>query len=316
MSSTIHVGVSSCLLGNPVRYDGGHKRDRYITDTLGKYFRFVPVCPEVECGLPVPRESMHLAAHPDGPRLVTLKTGLDHTERMQAFCAKRVESLEAEDLCGFIFKSDSPSSGLHRVKIYHSPGISTRIGRGLFADAVAKRFPLLPLEEEGRLHDAKLRENFIGNVFACRRWKDFLLEGADHKTLIAFHTREKLLVMSHSPSGYTALGRLVAGGKAMERSLLLSSYEHLYMEALSLPATVKKNRNVLHHIMGYFKTFLSGDEKEELLEVIGEYALERVPLTVPLTLVSHYVRKYDIPYLKGQTYLQPHPSELMLRNHV
>jgi len=316
MNLAISVGVSSCLLGNPVRYDGGHKRDRYVTDTLGRYFRFVPVCPEMECGLPVPREAMRLIGDVDNPQLVTNRTGVDHTALMKAFCTRKVGELENEDLCGFIFKRASPSSGLYRVKLYHPAGHAQKNGRGLFAAAVVKHFPYLPVEEEGRLHDAILRENFIEKVFSYRRWKEFLQDKPDYKKLIRFHTRQKLLIMAHSPQHYAALGKLVAEGKKKPGDQLLAMYEERFMEALSIFSTVKKNKNVLHHIMGYFKADLTRDEKAELLEVIGGYGKSLVPLTVPLTLVNHYVRKYDVSYLKSQFYLAPHPAELMLRNHV
>ena len=317
MPGVIKIGVSSCLLGNTVRFDGGHKRDRYITDTLSRYFEFVPVCPEVECGLPVPRETMRLVGEVENPRLLTTRSGVDHTERMQRFCAGKVANLAKEGLCGFIFKSDSPSSGLYRVKVYHPSGNnSVRQGRGLFAAAVAENFPLLPLEEEGRLHDAVLRENFIERVFSCRRWKDFLQDGPNYKKLILFHTRQKLLILAHSPRHYAVLGKLVAQGKDLPPAQLLARYEEGLMEALAQISTVKINSNVLHHLMGYFKPHLTGDEKAELLEVIKAYAGSLVPLTVPLTLINHYVRKYEIAYLKKQAYLNPHPFELMLRNHV
>ena len=317
MTGNIKVGVSSCLLGNTVRYDGGHKRDRYITDTLSRYFQFVPVCPEVESGMTVPREAMRLVGEIERPRLLTVRSGMDHTERMEEFCRRKIDELKKEDLCGFIFKSDSPSSGLFRVKVYTPAGQnSVRKGRGLFASAVAENFPLLPLEEEGRLHDAALRENFIERVFSFRRWKDFLLESPDYKKLIRFHTRQKLLLLAHSPRHYAVLGKLVAGGKSLPPGQLLSRYEEGFLEALKNFATVRKNTNVLHHLMGYFKTHLTRDEKAELLEVIKDYSSSLVPLTVPLTLINHYVRKYHVAYLKKQVYLHPHPAELMLRNHV
>ena len=316
MIPTIQVGVSSCLLGNPVRYDGGHKRDRYIKDTLGLYFRFIPVCPEVECGLPVPREAMRLVGDADNPRLMTVRSGKDYTGKMQDFCSRKMIELEKEDLCGFIFKSDSPSSGLYRVKIYHSSGNSVRKGRGLFASALSEHFTLLPMEEEGRLHDARLRENFLERVFSYKRWKDFRKDEPDYKKLIAFHTVQKLLIMAHSPKHYASLGKLVAMGKRLQKEQLLISYEQLYMEALLVLPTVKKHTNVLQHIMGYFKPYLTGDEKAELLDHIWDYANSLVPLTVPLTLINHYVRKYEVSYLAKQVYLRPHPSELMLRNHV
>jgi len=315
MGNDIAIGVSSCLLGEKVRYDGGHKHDRYITDTLGRFFRFVPVCPEVGCGLSIPREAMRLEGDPSAPRLVTNRTGIDLTERMLDFCRKKVLELEQEDLCGFIFKKDSPSSGLYRVKVYGG-GVPARNGRGLFADALVKHFPLLPVEEEGRLYDMNLRENFIERVFAFRSWKDFLLGPCGMGDLVAYHTGRKLQIMAHSPEIYREMGKLVAEGKRLSRDQLLERYRELLMRALSLHATVKKNANVLSHIMGYFKKYLSSGEKEELLEIIRQYHEQLIPLIVPVTLLKHYVNKYDQDYLKSQSYLNPHPMELMLRNHV
>lgn len=314
MSGAIAVGVSSCLLGEKVRYDGGHKHDRYITDTLGRFFRFVPVCPEVGCGLPVPREAMRLEGDPSSPRLMTNRTGIDLTERMLDFCRKKVVELEQEDLCGFIFKKDSPSSGLFRVKVYNA-GMPAKTGRGLFADSLVKHFPLLPVEEEGRLYDMNIRENFIERVFAFRAWKDFLRGPRGMGELVAFHTSRKLQIMAHSPEIYREMGRLVAEGKGTDREDLLVRYRELLLRALSLHATVKKNSNVLSHIMGYFKKYLTPGEKEELLEIIRHYHDGLLPLIVPVTLLKHYVNKYDQGYLKAQSYLNPHPMELMLRNH-
>lgn len=315
MAAPIKIGVSSCLLGEKVRYDGGHKLDHYITDTLGGFFTFVPVCPEVECGLPIPRESMRLEGDPDHPRLVTNKTRADKTEQMLEFCRRKVEALEGEDLCGFIFKSKSPSSGLFRVKVY-SEGVPSKSGSGLFAAAVVEHFPHLPVEEEGRLNDPDLRENFLERVFSYRRWKDLLLAKPTLGMLVEFHTRHKLLMMAHSPAIYRDMGSLVAHGSEMDLPQLLQRYEDLFMKGLELHATVKKQTNVLQHIMGYFKKQLSSSEKEELLEVIRQYHDHLVPLIVPVTLLKHYVKKYDQQYLKDQVYLSPHPTELMLRNHA
>lgn len=315
MTSSIKVGVSSCLLGEHVRYDGGHKHDRYVTDVLGRFFDFVPVCPEVESGMPVPREAMRLEGDPGAPRLVTNRTGVDKTEMMLAFCRKRVEQLAHEDLCGFIFKKGSPSSGLFRVKVYQG-GMPSKTGAGLFAAAVVQAFPLLPVEEEGRLYDPVLRENFIERVFSYRRLKDFLSDRPDLGKLVQFHTRHKLLIMSHSVQLYRELGALVARGKDLPLPDLLQSYQEQFMKALELHATVKKQTNVLMHVMGYFKKQLSAEEKQELLDVIGQYHGGLVPLIVPLTLLKHYVGKYSESYLMQQVYLSPHPAELMLRNHV
>jgi uncharacterized protein YbgA (DUF1722 family)/uncharacterized protein YbbK (DUF523 family) len=311
----INVGVSSCLLGEKVRYDGGHKQDHYITDTLGRFFRFVPVCPEVGCGLPIPREAMRLEGDPEEPRLVTIISRIDLTEQMLDYCRRMVTKLENEDLCGFIFKKNSPSSGLFRVKVYNK-GLPAKTGRGFFADAVAKHFPLLPVEEEGRLYDMDLRENFIERIFAYRRWKDYLEDSGTLGGLVEFHTRHKLQLMAHSPQLYREMGKLVAEGKSADLRQLLMNYLELFMRTLSMRATSNKNTDVLIHIMGHFKKELTGTEKGELLELIGQYHDRLIPLIVPVTLLKHYVNRYDRQYLKKQTYLTPHPTELMLRNHV
>jgi uncharacterized protein YbgA (DUF1722 family)/uncharacterized protein YbbK (DUF523 family) len=316
MLTKIKLGISACLLGEKVRFDGGHKLDRFITETLGRFIEFVPVCPEVECGLGIPREAMHLAAAPDGPRLVTVRTGVDHTERMLAWARKRVVELEREELCGFIFKSDSPSSGMERVKIYSGKGMASKTGVGLFAREFMRHFPLLPVEEEGRLHDPGLRENFLERLFTLKRWRDTLALGPKPGHLVEFHTRHKLLIMSHSPKHHELLGKLVAQIKGIPLPEFCERYQTQLMEALRLKTTIKKNVNVLLHVMGYFKKNLSPAEKEELLEIIDEYRKEYIPLIVPVTLLNHYVRKYEQPYLKEQYYLHPHPIELKLRNHV
>ena len=310
------IGVSACLLGEHVRYDGGHKHDRYISDILGRFFNFLPVCPEVGCGMSTPREAMRLEGDPANPRLMTRQSRIDKTGQMLAYCAAKIRELEGEDLCGFIFKKDSPSSGLFRVKVYGPDGVPSKTGSGMFAAAVARNFPLLPMEEEGRLIDPAIRENFIERVFSYRRWKDFLGGAPDMGGLVEFHSRHKLLMMAHSPQIYREMGVLVAHGKGIKLEELLRRYEELFMRGLALHATAKKNTNVLMHIMGYFKKELTAGEKEELLAIIGQYHDQMVPLLVPLTLLKHYVAKYDQSYLKQQLYLAPHPAELMLRNHV
>jgi uncharacterized protein YbgA (DUF1722 family)/uncharacterized protein YbbK (DUF523 family) len=312
----IRLGISTCLLGENVRYDGGHKRDRFIIETLGQFVEFVPVCPEVECGLPVPRESMHLAGDPQSPRLVTTRSKIDHTERMVHWARKRVGELERENLCGFVFKSNSPSSGMERVKIYNEHGIAQKTGVGMFARAFMDHFPLIPVEEDGRLHDIRLRENFIELIFALKRWRELLDHHQSRGKLVAFHTQHKLLILSHSQKHSTILGKLVAEAKNIPAAQLYSQYQMIFMEALRLKTTIKKNINVLQHMMGYFKRQLSADEKQELLETIDQYRSEYIPLIVPVTLIKHYVRKYDQTYLQQQLYLNPHPLELKLRNHA
>jgi len=312
----MRIGLSTCLLGENVRFDGGHKRDRFVTDTLGQFLEFVTVCPEMECGLGVPRESMRLVGNPESPRLVTNRTKIDHTERMITWARKRVQELAKEDLCGFIFKSRSPSSGMERVRVYNENGIPEKKGVGMFARIFMEHFPLLPVEEDGRLHDIRLRENFIERIFALKRWRDLLGEEKSRGRLVAFHTQHKLFILSHSQKHSRILGKLVAAAKSISPKQLYPQYQALFMEALKLKTTVKKNINVLQHMMGYFKKQLSADEKQELLETFDQYRDGYIPLIVPLTLISHYVRKYDQPYLKQQVYLNPHPIELKLRNHA
>jgi uncharacterized protein YbgA (DUF1722 family)/uncharacterized protein YbbK (DUF523 family) len=312
----IKLGISTCLLGENVRYDGGHKLDRFLMDTLGQYVQYVPVCPEVECGLPVPRESMHLEGDSESPRLVTSRTKQDMTDRMVNWAKRRVVELEEEELCGFIFKSDSPSSGMERIRVYSQKGMPVKKGVGVFARIFMNHFPLLPVEDEGRLHDPNLRENFIERVFTLKRWREVLAKKESRGNLVNFHTQHKLLILSHRPKHYQNMGKLVAQGKGIPFKNLYEQYQTLLMEALQLKTTPKKNANVLLHMIGYFKEQLSSDEKQELLEVIDHYRQEDIPLIVPITIINHYVRKYDQPYLKQQVYLNPHPLELQLRNHV
>lgn len=312
----IRIGISSCLLGELVRYDGGHQLDRYLRDTLGAWFEYVPVCPEVEMGLPTPRETLRLVESDAGVRLVFSRSGEDITERMQGWAAGRVEELAGEELCGFIFKAKSPSSGMERVKLYDRNGVPAKKGVGVFAGAFMASFPQLPVEEDGRLNDPHLRENFIERVFVYRRWRDLLAGGATPAGLVDFHTRHKLLLLSHSPEIYRQMGKLVAQAGSLPLAQLLADYQELLMKGMRLHATVRKHVNVLQHLLGYFKLQLSADEKQEALELIDAYRRGSVPLIVPITLINHYVRKYREAYLSRQHYLQPHPLELQLRNHA
>ena len=312
----IKIGVSSCLLGEKVRYDGGHKLDHYITETLGRFFEYVPVCPEVEYGLTIPREALRLVGDPASPRLVTVRSGVDHTDGMRRWAERKLNDLAHEGLSGFIFKSRSPSSGLKAVKVYTKDGMPSRSGTGIFAAAFIRRNPLIPVIDEGRLQDPALRENFIDSVFIERRWQDFIKEGGRVRELINLHTNLKLLVLAHSPKHYTMLGSLVAHARAHPLEELHAGYVELLMEAARLHATSRKHANVLLHCLGYFKKQLKADEKAEMLEIIGAYQNGYIPLIVPITMINHYVRAYDQPYLKRQLYLNPYPIELALRNHI
>lgn len=310
----IRIGISSCLLGQEVRFDGGHKRDRFLTDTLGAYVEWVPVCPEVEVGMGTPRETLRLVRTGGGLRMITTRTEVDHTDAMNRWARKRAEELAREDLCGYILKKDSPSCGMERVKVFSAAGVPERSGRGLFAEALIRQFPTLPVEEEGRLSDPRLRENFIERVFAFRRLKDLFAPGWSIGALVRFHTIHKMALLAHSTAAYQELGRMVAGGKS--RPKLRDSYAQLFMRTLTIPATTRRHTNVLMHMTGHLKRLLDSGSKLELQQSIEEYRRGLVPLVVPLTLIRHYVRLHGVEYLAGQTYLEPHPRELMLRNHV
>jgi uncharacterized protein YbgA (DUF1722 family)/uncharacterized protein YbbK (DUF523 family) len=316
MMKKIRLGISSCLLGENVRYNGGHTLDRFLRDGLGAYVDFVPVCPEVECGLSIPREAMRLVGEPESPRLLTRSTLVDHTDRMMKWSAGRLRELEKQDLRGFVFKSRSPSSGMTGVKVYDETGTRVRKGRGLFAGAFMDRFPVLPVEDDGRLHDPGLRENFIERVFTYDRWRNMESSGRTAGKLVEFHARHKYLILSHDRKTLKELGALTARAGKIPAVELYGQYISTLMEGMKLAATPKKSTDVLMHIMGYFKKDLSGDEKKEMLEVIERYRVGLIPLIVPVTLLNHYVRKYSPEYLQGQYYLDPHPAELMLRNHV
>jgi uncharacterized protein YbgA (DUF1722 family)/uncharacterized protein YbbK (DUF523 family) len=320
LATDIPVGISACVLGQEVRYNGGHKLDRFIRDTLGAYVRFVPVCPEVEIGLGIPRETMRLVRGSGGKggpvRLVAPKSGSDYTERMESYARERTSQLAEEDLCGYILQKGSPSCGMERVRIYSEPGVApARKGRGLYAAELLRRFPNLPAEEDGRLNDAGLRENFIERIFAYRRFRALFRARWKMGDLVAFHSREKLLLLAHDRPSYQELGRLVAAAKGRDRRQVASEYETLFMTGLRKMATRGKQTNVLQHIAGHFKKLLDSSDRREIQEVIASYRAGHVPLVVPVTLLKHHVRRHGVEYLAQQTYLDPHPTELMLRNH-
>jgi len=312
----IRIGISSCLLGEEVRWDGGHKRDRFITETLGKCFEWVPVCPELEVGMGAPREPVRLTGRAESPRMLGVKSGEDWTSRMSEYSRERVRRLEEMDLCGYLLKKDSPSCGMERVKIHTGKGPPPRKGRGLFARQLMDRLPLLPVEEEGRLQEPRLRESFIVRVFAYRRWKDLEAAGRRRGDLVAFHTVHKFLLLAHSPKLYRELGRLVANARAHSAAGLRRRYGETFLRALAKPATVKGHFNVLQHLAGFLKGHLRPAERSELEELLEDYRDRRVPLIAPVTLLKHHIRRHGVAYLSEQIYLSPHPQELMLRNHV
>jgi uncharacterized protein YbgA (DUF1722 family)/uncharacterized protein YbbK (DUF523 family) len=309
------LGISSCLLGRKVRFDGGHKRDAFVVDSLGPFVEWVPVCPELESGLGVPRESMRLVRDADGIRLLTVNTQRDVTDTVAKWSTRKLRELADDALCGFVLKKDSPTCGMERVKVYGPGGIPHKAGHGLFAAALMERFPNLPVEEEGRLSDPKLRENFIERIFAYQRLQQLFAGRWTVGQLVAFHTAHKLTLLAHVPSAYQSLGRLVARCKAMPRDVVRAEYARQFMEAMRVVATRGRHTNVLEHMAGYFKTLVD-DDRAELHEVIASYSRGLVPLVVPLTLLRHHIRRQHVEYLAGQAYISPHPAELMLRNHV
>ncbi|MET0551509.1 MAG: DUF523 and DUF1722 domain-containing protein [Vicinamibacteria bacterium] len=312
----LRIGVSSCLLGENVRWDGGHKRDRFLTDELGPFVEWVPVCPEVEVGLGTPRPTLRLVRRDAEVRMVEPKSGADYTDAMRSWARRRVRDLDREDLSGYVLKKDSPSCGMERVKVYAGAGAGAREGRGLFAEALIERFPHLPVEEEGRLGDARLRENFVVRVFAYRRLRRLFASRWTPGKLVAFHTAHKLLLLAHVPAAYSRLGRLVADARSLAREELSRRYQDEFMEALAHPSTRRLHTNVLQHMAGYFRGRIDLPDRDELLALIEEHRLGRLPLIVPLTLVRHHARRLDVTYLLGQVYLDPHPKELMLLNRV
>jgi uncharacterized protein YbgA (DUF1722 family)/uncharacterized protein YbbK (DUF523 family) len=314
----IRIGISACLLGEKVRYDGGHAHARHVTSLLSDMVEFHPVCPEVGCGMPIPREAVRLVGTPESCRLKGRESGTDWTDRMTDWARGALDQLADARLCGFIFKAKSPSSGMTRIKVYPEGGgqVPSHAGVGLFARLFMERFPLLPVEDEGRLHDIGLRANFIERVFVQHRWNGVIEGGRRMKDLIDFHTRHKMLIRAHDVPTYRAMGALVAGGKGMPGDELFDRYAEMLNQAMAHKPTPRKNADVLMHIMGHFKAMLTADEKQECLEIIDNYKRELIPLIVPVTLMNHYVRKYRAHYLRDQFYLAPHPLELKLRNHA
>jgi len=314
----LRLGVSSCLLGQKVRYDGGHKHDRFLTDLLGPYVKWVPVCPEVEIGLGTPRPTIRLEADGSGGvQLVMPSTGEELTERMSVYGEERVRRLAAAGLSGYILKKDSPSCGMERVKVWDPNGVPARNGVGTYAEVLLRLWPELPVEEEGRLNDARLRENFITRIFAYRRWQDLMREGPDRAGLMEFHAAHKFVLMSRSQAGMRRLGRLLGDWpKGRPAGAVAAEYLSGFTEVMRRVATRRNHTNTLRHVAGYVSDALDAADRAELTEAIDDYHAGLVPVIVPITLLRHYVRKQDVAYLRDQVYLWPHPHELMLLNHV
>lgn len=313
--SKIPIGISACLLGQEVRFDGGHKNDSYINGTLSEYFEFTPFCPEVGIGLTIPRPPIRLVQHDGGLHLVGVKDATqDFTTPMQAYGERM--AIELAELCGFIFKKGSPSCGMERVKVYAPDGRSIDKASGLFAAAIRERHPLIPMEEEGRLGDPGLRENFITRVFVYHAWRELKKQGLSAGRLIAFHSDHKYLIMAHNQAAYRRIGKLLADAGKADINALAEEYQRELMTALARPAKRQQQVNVLQHLLGYLSKQLDGEDKAEMVEIIEQYRQGIVPLIVPITLLKHHFRRHPHEYIERQVYLSPHPHELMLRNLV
>ncbi|HBC3885484.1 TPA: DUF523 and DUF1722 domain-containing protein [Vibrio parahaemolyticus] len=313
MESSIKVGISSCVLGERVRFDSGHKVSNFVTKELSSYFDFVSVCPEVGVGMPVPRPTIRLISNEERIALVETKNpDNDHTDNMLTYSANKVDELQNEQLCGYIVCAKSPTCGMERVKVY-SKNNAAKEGIGLYTKTLMEKMPWLPVEEDGRLNDPVLKENFITRIYCLNDFYESMAGEPTRGKIIDFHSRYKLTLMAHHPESYRSLGRLVADVASYEIDEFYREYRLGLMTALSNRASRKNNTNVLMHLQGYFKRSLNKDEKEELATVIQDYRTGTLPLLAPLTLIKHYLNAYPDEYLQKQKFLEPHPQEMRLR---
>jgi uncharacterized protein YbgA (DUF1722 family)/uncharacterized protein YbbK (DUF523 family) len=309
------IAISSCLVGQEVRFDGGHKQFRYATESLATYFDFVPLCPEVAIGLGIPRPTIRLIKGENGTTeaVSTADRTLRYTEALSAYGRKTAPLLH--EVSGYILKKGSPSCGMQRVKFYqNNDGPPDRTGVGIYANEILNAHPNLPAEEEGRLNDVRLRENFLERVFLYDRWLQFMSGGVDSNALVKFHTVQKFAILAHDEPAYRELGRIVAGATTRDIEVRCRDYISLLMRAMKVLTTPKKHANVLTHIMGFFKESLAAEDKAELLRLIDAHREGLVPVIVPITLINYFRKRHPSAYIDGQTYLEPHPPELMLRN--
>ncbi len=312
----VRIGISSCLLGERVRWNGGHTRDRFLTDTLGEYVEWVPVCPEKEVGMGVPREQVRLLGDPEDPKLVGRESGEDWTERMQSYAEKRIDELRENNLHGYILKRGSPTCGMEKIKVLDDRQQPNGEGPGLFARKLMEKLSLLPVEDDGRLNDPVIRENFIERIFAFHRWRRLIDRNPESSDLIEFHTAHKMTLLAHHQEKYRELGRLISsvGNGTFEE--IRDEYGRRFMETMAEHADRGGHANVLHHLQGYLKEKIPDDDRQELDREIRKYREGQVPLIVPVTLLKHHFRKNPMDWVMKQTYLNPYPAELQLRNHV
>ena len=309
------IALSSCLNGEKVRFDGAHKRDSWLLDKFGKFVEYRTYCPEVAIGLGIPRPPIRLMLRGEETRVVGVKdASIDVTEQLQNYAFDVLPKLT--DISGYVFKSKSPSCGMFRVKRYNEKGHPEGNASGAFAEVIAQQMPDLPIEEEGRLNDAVLRENFVNRVFVFKRWQQLLAQGLTAKSLIDFHSRHKYMVMAHSQAAYKRMGQLLSHLKGADLQKVAREYQHELMAALKRRVSRARHVNVLQHIQGYLKDKIDGGDKQELATAIEDYRRGEVPLIVPMRLLQHYFRRHPDDYIAQQYYLNPYPASLGLRNHV
>ena len=314
-ANTIKIGVSACLLGREVRFDGGHKRSRFVTDTLASHFEFVAFCPEVAIGMGTPRQPIRLVGDVRNPEAVGVKDqGLNVSQPLRDYGKKTAGNIH--ELSGFILKKDSPSCGMERVKVYNGKGMPERSGTGLFAREIMEAHPLLPVEEEGRLNDAELRDNFVTRVYVYARWKALIESGLSKATLLGFHAGHKYLVMSHSTVMYRQLGQMLSDLTRASLVEIADSYIAVLMQTLSKPATRKRHTNVMQHLLGYLKNSLDSAHRSDMNQTIDAYRRGEFPLVVPIRLLQHHFSIHPHPYIEKQVYLNPHPQALLLMNNL
>lgn len=313
MEETIKVGISACVLGEKVRFDSGHKASKFVANELSQYFEFIPTCPEVGVGMPVPRPTIRLVSNEERIYLVETKdNSIDHTDAMLNYSTQKVEQLMKQSMCGYIVCAKSPTCGMERVKVYENNGASN-VGIGLFTRELMTKMPWLPVEEDGRLNDPVLKENFITRVYTLHDFYRSIGDVPTRGKMVAFHSRYKLSLMAHNPWAYRELGRLVADIKAYPIDEFYVTYRNMFMQAMANRATRKNNTNVLMHLQGYFKRDLASEQKVELRRVIDDYRVGLLPLLAPLTLIKHYLSAHPDSYLQQQKFLEPYPQELRLR---
>ncbi|MCH9813852.1 MAG: DUF523 and DUF1722 domain-containing protein [Epsilonproteobacteria bacterium] len=311
----LNIGISACLLGESCRYNGDHARDRFVTDILSKYVSFIPYCPEAILG--TPRAAIRLVEEGNILKVLTTKDQIDLTTTVKQSSQSAVDHFASHDLSGFILKSKSPTCGLERVKIYSKENVNgEKKGMGIFASEIKKRYPYLPVEEEGRLQDPWLKENFMMQVYAYADMQSLLKTATSLQELIVFHTNYKYLIYAKSQQSYKTLGAIVANHHKKSFQEIMTSYEVAFYEAISQKSTRTNNYNIMQHLYGYFKTKVSDGEKQELLVAMKEYKEGILPMIVIIKMLRLYIQKFDVSYLKSQVYLNPYPAELGLRSDV